>query len=55
MRMVKGRWLIVDVLLDDSVSELAVRRSEYRHVLKTAGVDNLIQTLNTKAAQLVGG
>lgn len=55
MRLVKGRWLIVDVLLDDSVSELAVRRSEYRHVLKTAGVDDLIQTLNTKAAQLVGG
>ena len=55
MRPVKGRWRIVDVLLDDSISELAVRRSEYRRVLKKDGVDGLIQTLNSKAAQLVRG
>ena len=55
MKPVKGQWRIVDVLLDDNVSELAVRRSEYRHVLKKDGVDGLIQTLNSKAAQLVGG
>ncbi len=55
MRPVKGRWRIVDVLLDDSISELAMRRSEYRRVLKKNGVDGLIQTLNSKAAQLVNG
>ena len=55
MKPVKGEWRIVDVLLDDSVSELAVRRSEYRHVLKKDGVDGLIRILNSKAAQLVGG
>ena len=55
MRPVKGRWRIVDVLLDGSISELAMRRSEYRRVLKKNGVDGLIQTLNSKAAQLVNG
>ena len=55
MKPVKDRWRIVDVLLDDNVSELAVRRSEYRRVLKRNGVDGLIRTLNFKAAQLVGG
>ena len=49
----KGRWRIVDILLDDDISELAVRRSEYRRLLKKNGVDGLIATLNDKAAGLV--
>jgi len=55
MKLIKGQWRILDVLLDGSVSELAVRRSEYRHVLKKNGVDGLIRTLNSKATQLLGG
>ena len=49
----KGEWRIIDVLLDAGISELAVRRSEYRRVLKTRGVDGLIETLNRKADQLL--
>ena len=41
------------MLLDAGISELAVRRSEYRRVLKTGGVDGLIETLNRKADQLL--
>ena len=52
-RKIKGQWRIIDVLLDNGISELAVRRSEYRRILKTGGVDGLIGTLNTKADQLL--
>ena len=34
-------------------TRLAVRRSEYRRVLKTKGIDGLIGTLNAKADQLL--
>ncbi len=49
----QGQWRIVDVLLDNDISQLAVRRSEYRGLLKNNGVDALIATLNTKADGLV--
>ncbi|MDH5748915.1 MAG: ABC transporter substrate-binding protein [Rhodospirillales bacterium] len=45
-------WKIVDVLLDDSVSQLAVRRSEYRKVLKSGGIAELITVLNKKSEEL---
>ena len=50
-----GEWRIVDVLLDKSISELAVRRSEYNQVLRTSGTEGLSETLNEKAAQLRKG
>ena len=53
MKENKDRWRIVDILLDNDISELAVRRSEYRRVLKKEGVDALIATLNNKADGLV--
>ncbi len=49
----KGQWRIVDILLDNDISELAVRRSEYSRLLKKNGVDGLIAALNTKADGLV--
>jgi len=52
-REFEGKWRIVDVVLDSGISELAVRRSEYRQVLKKSGVDGLIKTLNAKADVLV--
>lgn len=47
------QWRIADVLLDDSVSQLAVRRSEYRKILADSGVSGLITTLDKKANQLL--
>ncbi len=52
-RKIKGEWRIIDVLLDVGISELAVRRSEYRRVLKIGGIEGLIETLNRKADQLL--
>jgi len=51
-REIKGAWRIIDVLLDTGISELAVRRSEYRRVLKSDGIDGLIATLKRKARDL---
>ena len=45
-------WRIVDVILDTGISELAVRRSEYRRVLKKGGVDALTARLIKKAKML---
>lgn len=47
-----GRWRVADVLLENSISELAVRRSEYRAILKKDGVSGLIATLNEKSQDL---
>jgi phospholipid transport system substrate-binding protein len=52
-RMAGTGWRIVDVLLDDGISELAVRRSEYRLVLKAEGAAGLIRLLNQKTAKLL--
>ena len=52
-KKVGDRWFIVDVLVDKGISELTVRRSEYRKVLKEKGIDGLIATLEAKAAQLL--
>jgi len=52
-RKFKGEWRIVDVLVESGISELAVRRSEYRRILRTKGIDGLIDTLNAKADQLL--
>jgi len=52
-KRIKNQWRIIDVLLANDVSELAVRRSEYRQLLKKGGIDGLIVALNDKADALV--
>lgn len=52
-RVKNSDWRIVDVLLAGGISELAVRRSEYRHVLTKQGVNGLILTLNRAAERLL--
>ncbi len=52
LKQADAGWRIADVLLDDSISQLAVRRSEYRRVLRKNGVDGLIAVLNRKADEL---
>jgi len=52
-RAAGGSWQIVDVLIDHGISELAIRRSEYRSVLESGGVDGLVRVLETKTTQLL--
>ena len=47
-----ARWRIIDVYLSGTISELAVRRSEYSSVLRTGGAPALVALLRKKAADL---
>jgi phospholipid transport system substrate-binding protein len=56
LRPVEGEWRIIDVFLNGTVSELALRRAEYSGVLKREGFDGLLRALEEKiAAQALGG
>ena len=47
------RWRIADLLLENKVSEMAVRRSEYNPILRDGGPDKLAAALNTQADKLL--
>jgi phospholipid transport system substrate-binding protein len=49
-----GAWRIVDVYLNGTVSELALRRSEYSSVLKRDGFDTLVRSIEEKVADPEG-
>ncbi len=48
-------WKAIDVMLDGSISRVAVQRSEFYGLLRNGGVANLIGTLRRKTADLSGG
>ncbi len=50
MRSVDGSWRIIDVYLNGTVSELALRRSEYSGVLKRDGFEALSAAIEEKIA-----
>lgn len=45
-------WAIIDVWLNDTISELAMRRSEYVSVLKSQGTDGLLRQLKMQIARI---
>ena len=47
------KWKIIDVLLDRGISEMAVRVSEYRSILRSRGVRALARALSKKATNLL--
>ncbi len=47
-----GQWRIIDVYLNGTVSELALRRSEYSSALKREGFEQLVASIETKIADL---
>ena len=52
LREVDGEWRIIDIYLNGTVSELALRRSEYSSVLKREGFEKLISSLHDKVESL---
>ncbi len=52
MRRNGGLWQIDDIYLDGTISQLAVRRSEFASILQNQGVGGLIATLNRKVIML---
>ena len=49
----RNQWYLIDVIVANGISELKVRRSEYRGVLKSEGIQGLIKILNKKADELI--
>ncbi|HET8995223.1 MAG TPA: ABC transporter substrate-binding protein [Acetobacteraceae bacterium] len=49
------RWRITDVLLDGTISRVAVQRSDFRSLLDRGGAEALIASLQSKTADLSGG
>jgi phospholipid transport system substrate-binding protein len=49
MRSRGSMWQIADVFLNGTISELAIRRSEFAAIRRRQGVDGLIAELNRKA------
>lgn len=47
-----GTWRIIDVYLNGTVSELALRRSEYSSALKREGFDSLMASIEDKIEDL---
>jgi phospholipid transport system substrate-binding protein len=50
-----GGWQVVDVLMNGSISRVAVQRSDFRALLASGGVPALAATLEHKTANLSGG
>lgn len=48
-------WRIVDVLLDGSISRVAVQRSDFRALLASGSPTPLIDSLKRKVSELSGG
>ncbi len=50
-----GGWRIIDVLLNGTVSELALRRSEYSSLIRREGFAALMSAINKRIDDLAGG
>ncbi|HVC59089.1 MAG TPA: ABC transporter substrate-binding protein [Acetobacteraceae bacterium] len=55
MRQVPQGWRAVDVLLDGTISRVAVQRSDFRSLLSRGGASALAKSLQAKTADLSGG
>lgn len=55
VRNLGGTWKIVDVLLDGTISRVAVQRSDFREVVRSGGAPGLVTLLQRKVAELSGG
>jgi phospholipid transport system substrate-binding protein len=54
LRAVEGGWRIIDIYLKGTVSELALRRSDFSSILKQKGFPELTAALDQKVAELRG-
>lgn len=55
MRQEQGQWRAVDVLLDGSISRVAVQRSDFRKILGGGDAEALITSLRRKISDLSEG
>lgn len=51
----EGRWRVVDIYLNGTISELASRRAEFTTLLRDGGPERLVAELRRRTASLLGG
>jgi len=42
LRKLGDRWLVIDIQIDGKVSEITMRRADYRSVIERKGYDQLV-------------
>lgn len=52
LRSVEGEWRIVDVFLNGTVSELALRRAEYTSIIERRGYPALVEAIEARIDEL---
>ena len=55
MRRFPAGWQAVDVLMNGSISRVAVQRSDFTHLMGRGGAPALVLALNNKVSNLSGG
>ena len=55
LRQASGNWRIIDIYMDGSISQLALRRGEFSTVLARGGVDTLVGHMRNLVAKLATG
>lgn len=55
MHQTPAGWRVIDIYLNGTVSELALRRADYSAVLKKSGFEALVASVNDKVAELKAG
>jgi phospholipid transport system substrate-binding protein len=55
LRSVEGDWRIIDVYLNGTISELALRRSEYSSLIQREGFAALLTALDQRIDELASG
>ncbi len=55
LRQIDGAWRIVDILLDGTISRVAVTRSDFRSLLAPGDASKLIASLHDKVVALTDG
>lgn len=55
LRQTGGQWRVIDIYANGTVSEVALRRSEYSTVLKEKGLEGLIALVQGKINDLAAG
>jgi len=54
LRKVEGRWRIIDIYLDEMISELVLWRGQYRSLIENEGFAKLVEALEKRVDELHG-
>jgi len=53
LKNVDDRWGIIDIIVDGGISELSIRRSEYKDILRSDGISGMAKAMMAKGNDLL--